>query len=70
MNLWAWVWAREHDWIFLEYFSHVDEIFGDVEEYFATCHEWMKFMDENVDENDNGWTFSWTFVIRYIPKNI
>jgi hypothetical protein len=27
-------------------------------------------MDENVDKNDNGWTFSWTFATRYIPNKI
>jgi hypothetical protein len=34
------------------------------------CHGWMIFMDENVYENDNGWTFSWTFATRYIPNKI
>jgi hypothetical protein len=57
MSLWTRVQIREHNWIFKKYFSHVDEIFGDVEECYATCHGWMIFMDENVDKNDNGWTF-------------
>jgi hypothetical protein len=41
-----------------------------MEKYFAMCHGWMRFMDENMDANDNGWVFSWTFTIGYIPNKI
>ncbi len=52
-------------WYFKNILSH-DIIYGDVEEYSSMCHRLMIFMDENGDENDNGWTFSWTFATSFI----
>jgi hypothetical protein len=34
----------------MEYYLTHDGIFGDMEEYFATCHGWMIFLNEK-----NGW---------------
>jgi hypothetical protein len=41
-----------------------------MEEYSSMCHRWMIFMDENVDKNDNGWTFSWTFATFFVLQKI
>ncbi len=55
------MWTNEPSEYFQEYpidinrilFDTWDEIFGDVEEYYATCHGWTIFLDEN------GWKIKW-----------
>ncbi len=85
LQAWKWVGEHEQGSktkSFFKYFSHVDRIF---KEYFATprtkylvmwkdilscvMNEWYLWMKMWM-KNENGWTFSWTFAIRYIPNRI
>ncbi len=38
-------------------FDTWDRIFGDVEEYSTTCHGWIIFLDDKMDDKSNELTF-------------
>jgi hypothetical protein len=81
LSAWTWIGEHDQGSMtksFLKYFSHVDRIF---KEYFVTPRTKYLVMWKNIfpcvmDEwylgmnmwmkNDNGWTFSWTFVTSFV----
>jgi hypothetical protein len=64
-------WVGEHEQVsmnksFLEYYlTHGIEYYATWKNILPRVHGWMIFMDENENENENGWTFS-----RMLAKKI